>query len=318
MFSQRVVVALDTDQGVVYAPAVGWDRLFLVWTFRNFRSLAQNVLSPRQQNKIGSLYRAASNCRSAELYDAVVVGTVEGFKPSALPTSVEVRKPAAAEKKSPDVPTFVSKPLYIRSAFNPMALKVSTAAVVLVIAILAWHQLGARPIVNATSAETAVTACQPLEPIASARDGTPRDLPQKNSRPASVDPASNPAVAAPLASTNSNTETTSAHLETATPAAQRSAASLARSAPQTIATMPPHRRATVSKPNEAMVNIHHPVPAPAIISEDQPRIQISGRPRKLVFPVCPETQARGKVSLHSTLSRTMPSMRSSSLRRNSE
>jgi TonB family protein len=30
---------------------------------------------------------------------------------------------------------------------------------------------------------------------------------------------------------------------------------------------------------------------------DQPRMQISGRPRKLVCPVCPETQARGKVSL---------------------
>jgi TonB family protein len=122
--------------------------------------------------------------------------------------------------------------------------------------------------------------------------------------PRPISAASNPAVAAPLASTNSNTETTTAHLETATPAVQRSAASLARSAPQTIAAMPPHRRATVSKPNEAMVNIHHPVRAPAIISEaaaDQPRLQISGRPRKLVYPVCPETQARGKVSLQAVV-----------------
>ena len=30
-------------------------------------------------------------------------------------------------------------------------------------------------------------------------------------------------------------------------------------------------------------------------------MQISGRPRKLVYPVCPETQARGKVSLQAVV-----------------
>ena len=80
MFPQRVLVALDSGQGVVYAPASGWDRVYLLWTFRNFRSLPQNVLSPRQKKLIESLHREASNYGSHELHDAVVVGTVEGFK----------------------------------------------------------------------------------------------------------------------------------------------------------------------------------------------------------------------------------------------
>jgi TonB family protein len=35
---------------------------------------------------------------------------------------------------------------------------------------------------------------------------------------------------------------------------------------------------------------------------DPPRLHISGRPRKLVYPVCPRTDARGKVSLQAVVS----------------
>jgi hypothetical protein len=75
LFPQRVLVALETDQRVEYITASGWDRVYLLWMFRNFRSLPQNVLSPRQKQLIGSLYREASNHRSDELHGAAVVGT---------------------------------------------------------------------------------------------------------------------------------------------------------------------------------------------------------------------------------------------------
>ena len=94
LFSQRVLVALDTGRGVTYAPASGWDRVYLHWIFRNFHSLPQTVLNPRQQQLIGSLYRAAANHPAPELYEAPVVGTVEGFNPSslsALPSSPKAR-----------------------------------------------------------------------------------------------------------------------------------------------------------------------------------------------------------------------------------
>jgi len=35
---------------------------------------------------------------------------------------------------------------------------------------------------------------------------------------------------------------------------------------------------------------------------DQPRLHFSGRPRKLVYPVCPRANARGKVSLQAVVS----------------
>ena len=82
LFSQHVLVALDTGHGVIYAPASGWNRVYLMWTFRNFHSLPQTVLNPRQQQLIGALYREAANHSAPELYEAPVVGTVEGFNPS--------------------------------------------------------------------------------------------------------------------------------------------------------------------------------------------------------------------------------------------
>ncbi len=309
MFSQRVLVALDTGQGVVYAPASGWDRVYLHWTFRNFRSLPQNVLSPRQQRLIGSLYREASNYRSHELHGAVVVGTVEDFRPSSLstlPSSIEsrikTRKLVADEKKSPDDPILRPKPFFARIAFDRMTLKVGTAVVVLVIAILAWHQLGAQPV---TSRQTVAAAPQSSEPIVIASEVMAKDATPKDPGPVIVEPAAaNLVVATSLASTNGNPEAAAGHVGTAAPAVQRSQAPPDHSAPHSITAPPAHTRAAASQRNDGAASIHHPVAASAQTYEaplDQPRMQISGRPRKLVYPVCPETQARGKVSLQAVV-----------------
>jgi TonB family protein len=305
LFSQRVLVALETDQGVVYAPASGLDRVFLLWTFRNFRSLPQNVLGPRQRQLIASLYRAASNYGSHELHDAVVVGTVESFKPSSLSrlsSSVEVGTLVAVEKEWLNVAATASKPFRTRIALDRITLKVMTTAVVLMIAVLAWHQLGAQPVFNSASAEPVAISHQPIGPAKIASDLTPKDSPQKDSSPASIASVSNP-VPVPLASTNRNPETTTTPVATAAPPVQRSAAPPTASALQAIAP-PAHTLAAVRKPNDIKASIHHPAPAPASISaaaSDQPRMQISGRPRKLVYPVCPATQARGKVSLQAVV-----------------
>ncbi len=306
MFPQRVLVALETDQGVEYVTASGWDRVYLLWMFRNFRSLPQNVLSPRQKQLIGSLYRAASNYGPDEVHGAVAVGTVEDCRPSslaALPSSVKTRKRVAREESLPDVPTVGSKPFYARSTLNRMTLKVATAALVLVIAILAWHQLGAQPVAGSSSTLTAAAARRTDEPLVIASEAGAKKVPQKDPIPASVESAANPAVAAPLTDTVSNPEVTTAHEGTAAPAVQRSAAPPAGSIPQTI-TAPAQTLATVSKANETTAILHHPVTPSPKISEavaNSPRVQISGRPQKLVYPVCPETQARGKVSLQAVV-----------------
>ncbi len=291
MFPQRILVALETDHGVKHVAASGWDRVFLLWMFRNFRSLPQNVLSARQKQLIGSLYREASNS-SDELHDAVVVGTVEDFRPS-----------------SP----LDSQPFYSRLTLNRMTLKVSTTAVVLAIAILAWHQLRAQPVDGSSSPQTAAAAHRTVEPLVTASEAVTLDVPQpdvpqqnrtqKGPIPATVNPAANPAVATPLIDTSSSREVTTAHVGTAAPAVQRSAAPPVRSIPQDI-TAPAQRLAAVSKTNQPAAIMHHPVtPAPKISAAvaESPRVQISGRPQKLVYPVCPETQARGKVSLQAVV-----------------
>ena len=266
MFSQPVLVALDTGRGVLYAPASGWDKVCLLWTFRNFRSLPQNVLSPRQQQLIAALHRAASGHPSNELHHAAIVGTVEAFNPSSLPTlaaSAKSRKSVA--EKSPRKPTTVPgrKPSHPRFALNGMTLKIATALLVIAIAVLAWHQFGAQPVANSKPTTTVASATGPPETItAHVGTATPALQPSAaspNPQEANGGRASSPVVTHP----------------TATPPAKKDG----RERPSSIAT-----------------------PAPIFeAAADQPRMQISGRPQKLVYPVCPETHARGKVSLQAVV-----------------
>ena len=157
-------------------------------------------------------------------------------------------------------------------------LRVGAVAVVLLIAILAWYQLGAQPV---TSKQIVAAVPQTSEPIAIASAAMAKDATQKVPAPAVPEPASS---AIPPVSTNINPEIAIAHVGTPAPAVQRSAAPL-------------------SQANEATASLHHPAAASPRTYEaaDQPRMQISGRPRKLVYPVCPETQARGKVSLQAVV-----------------
>ena len=297
LFSQRVFVALDTGEGVVYAAASGRDRVYLLWLFRNFRSLPQNVLNPRQQRLIASLYHEASRDHPHQRSEAMVVGTVEDFRPLSLPTfpsSVKAGKTRTSGKTSASVRTVGLNLFFRRFAFNRITLKVGTAALVLATAILAWHRLGAQPVADSTSAPTVAGGHPTDAPIAN-------NLTPKDPGPAIVEPAS-----VPLAGTNLESATATADVGTVTPAVQRSEAPSALNVPQpTPAPKTPTLAAAGKRgPNDATASTHHPIaPSPKVYeaSTDQPRMQISGRPRKLVYPVCPETQARGKVSLQAVV-----------------
>jgi TonB family protein len=273
LFSQRVLVALDTGRGVIYVPASGWDRVYLMWIFRNFHSLPQTVLNPRQQQLIGSLYREAAKHPAHELYDAAVVGTVEDFNPSslsALPSSSKARK--LNHSQSADVPALdQGQPFYARFALNRMTLRVGAAALVAIIAILAWRELGAQPISDPGLRAMAAAAHGSDEPSAIAKDSGAASNPPPSNSVAVLTPSP-----APIAGTMTTTETI------AQPSARTSGV--------------PGRREAAS--------VHLPSEAPASLYQaaaDQPRLRISGRPRKLVYPVCPRTDARGKVSLQAVV-----------------
>ena len=286
LFSQHVLVALDTGHGVIYAPASGWNRVYLMWTFRNFHSLPQTVLNPRQQQLIGSLYREAANYSAPELYEAPVVGTVEGFNPSslsALPSSSKARKlDPVGSAQAPALDQ--GQPFHARFALNRMTLRVGAAALVAIIAILAWRELGAQPISDSELERIPAPARRSDDPIVIAKDLSPATGPLSDSvaLPPSPAPIANPSpITESPASAIATTETTTQ------PSANTSSVSGKREAARHVA--------SVQLPVAAAPGLYE-------AAADQPRLHISGRPRKLVYPVCPRTDARGKVSLQAVVS----------------
>lgn len=293
-----MLVALDTGHGVIYARASSWDRVYLLWTFRNFHSLPQKVLNPRQQQLIGRLYREAANHSADRLYDLPVVGTVEDFNPSALsalPVSAQGRKfiRGAFGKKSPGPRTLgPSQPFYARLASHRVTLRVGAGLVAAIIAMVAWHQLGAQPVSVQGSVQPGA-----LQPVASGQFANGPELAENDLSSASVPPSSKSVATLP------------SPFSVARPAGEPSVRAVATAAiaakPLAVASgicvkgSPNVLAANARAGNDRVISAHH-LSSPATINVaavDRPRMHISGRPRKLVYPVCPETHARGKVSL---------------------
>jgi TonB family protein len=78
-------VELRTPAGYAYVSPPFWERIYLVWTFRNFRSLPKQVLNRRQQQLIDKLCRGAIVSRNRLKVRASMIGTVENMQP--LPDS---------------------------------------------------------------------------------------------------------------------------------------------------------------------------------------------------------------------------------------
>ena len=81
------LVELRTSTGSVYARPSFWERLYLVWMFRNFRCLPKEVLTHHQQRLIDKLCQVAVRQRS--IADSEVIGIVENVRlvPSATSAS---------------------------------------------------------------------------------------------------------------------------------------------------------------------------------------------------------------------------------------
>jgi TonB-like protein len=260
----QVLVAFDNGKSRVYARVSGWNHIYL-WTFRNFRSLPQTILNQRQQKLMANLYRTASVMRPRELDEATVIGTLEEFS---LPSPVLATTTAA-----PSAPGFSgtsARDLQDRSGFGfrPAMAGWTVAAGVLLLftAAFAWHQLRAASSVGPTG--NAV-----YTPPVSSENKMPADhLIAPNAR-------------APVVKPPTTTETASAQ-----PAP--------RKAPAPV-NLPAMISSRLSNPQAYGNRVHHAVAATRTgkASGELHRLLISGPPRKIVYPVCPDTETRGKVSL---------------------
>jgi TonB family protein len=71
------LLELRTHLGPVYVSPSFWERIYLLWTFRNFPSLPRQVLNQHQQQLIDKLCRAAIVSRKEPVARASIIGAVE-------------------------------------------------------------------------------------------------------------------------------------------------------------------------------------------------------------------------------------------------
>src|SRR4029077_10336425 len=98
------LVELRTHTGSVYVSPSFWERIYLLWTFRNFQSLPKQVLNRHQQHLVDKLCRTAIVSRSGPIARTSIIGAVENVylmpdrkTETAAPTSklVELRTTSA-------------------------------------------------------------------------------------------------------------------------------------------------------------------------------------------------------------------------------
>lgn len=282
----------------MHAQASGWARIYLLWTFRNFRSLPQKVLNPRQQELITALYRTASQT-SPRQFDDALIGTVEEFiQPACVPAAQPVpgisSNNAAVRTTGRRSKGFNFGFAFDRFSFTQfdfsrlglsgMTIKVGTGVLAAIVAVLGWRQSRSQPVL-AHWASAAWTVRAAPAPQTAASQVSVDQVPMNQVASSEVPATPLPTVPAtePVTSELPASAAVSNRLD-ATPAIPHRA-NLFVTYASTLGTQtgPRHQALTPETPAESL------------------RIQISGPPRKLVYPVCPVTNARGKVSLHAVV-----------------
>ena len=93
------VLEVQTDKGLVYLRPSLAERVQLLWTFRNFQLLPQQVLKPRELTLVASLLKR----RTISCLGECRIGTIEWPLPSAVHAAGTLQEsgPAAANTSSP-------------------------------------------------------------------------------------------------------------------------------------------------------------------------------------------------------------------------
>ncbi len=74
----------QTQRGLVAVEPSFWQRVYLLWTFRNFRQLSLSLLNSRQTALINNLFRQHAAGVSHEYEPSLEIGVVENFVPPAI------------------------------------------------------------------------------------------------------------------------------------------------------------------------------------------------------------------------------------------
>ncbi len=314
------IVALETEYGPVYVQPSGWQRLYLLWTFRHFNSLPLKTLNSRQRKLVERLPRCGARGLWSGLDRMQVIGTVEGAKApssSLSPESITHTEPAETvfvhsevfspfpsldlheENEIPDegMPIQPST-LARRRGHLKTALAFATAAIFAVVAVNAWHRfqpmeasktasVSARtPVAENGYTEVAAqsdTTTAPMQTPSPSVDQTPLD---QTGQPANI-----------FAPSQSEAKLSASRLSIEKPAAIISPLE-PEAIHSTVKQTPAEDNATEvrKKGNPIVASIQKDK-----VQEETPRIQFSGPPRRLIYPDYPDTKVRGKVSLKAVI-----------------
>jgi TonB family protein len=266
------LLAFDTGQGLAYAEPSFWQRVHLLWTFRNFRRLSKKVLNPRQRQLIESLYLRSSLNAPARPHAPVVIGTVEDFSlPSPSPALV-ADTTRHGEVSEGNVPSKPIRPRYVGLVFSAGRL-IFAGALCIIIVMLAWYQWPVQQISFAGNVGDVTTVQPPAKAGA-----TQRDVRQVIEPVLSTEPHTIPA------SQISNAEGT-----VSLPIGRLSGAESRESrTPKVLHAV--NKRADAAKP-----------PVAHETQEEARRIQIPGAPLRLLYPTYPQTSVHGKVILKAVI-----------------
>ena len=273
---QSGFLLLETPHGLVRVELSLWQRIYLLWTFRNFRQLSIPLLNPRQRALINALSR--KNAGISYSYDPfLVIGLVENFvpptaqidaSPAQRPHKQPAQKPAQKEDRQEEVVTqpaeIAPKPNPVSSSSHRVAWsrftwsRLATAGSALslcIVSVVAWHRIQGIP------GSQAHNQPQPQQVNAIALlDSQPSAKPATISKSIIAESAIAPPIAAPEA-----------------------------------AIKPASITAVISAPKQP-IRVHHAA-STANVSAQHNGIQASRPPLRFAYPDYPDIRARGVVAL---------------------
>ena len=280
---QSGFLLFQTQQGLVRVELSLRQRIYLLWTFRNFHQLSTPLLNSRQRALVNALFRNNAGGVSHSDDPLLAIGVVENFVPPTVRIDASpAQKPAQIKEQQEKVvaqrakiapkpkPVPSSSPRFARSKLATSRLATTVGALSLcVISVAAWHRIQGIPGSQAHNQPR----LQQINVIA---------LPNS---PHSAKPtaaiAESPTAIAPSAATAE---------PLAAPEAAVKLASLAVVVPTSIPTpkQPIHVHDAASTPNLPL-------------SGQDSGIQASRPPLRFAYPVYPDVSARGVVALTARL-----------------
>ena len=139
----------QTRQGLVRVELSLWQRIYLLWTFRNFRRLSIPLLNSRQRTLVNALFHNNEGAVSHSYDPMLVIGVVENFAPRTVRTVASPVKKERQEKlvasreeiapKSNPAPSAAPGVAWSRLAITLSALSLG------VISVAAWHRMQGIP-----------------------------------------------------------------------------------------------------------------------------------------------------------------------------